>query len=132
MNATRIADAVTSVRRRLIDSGYCGDAVDHAITRVGLRRVLDGGGLGKVHQTRRVERDLYQGLAPRPVMPGERCLVLPNYPGQENAASAEISRFQNQGYVVTSVQPYKGHTVIYACPPGQVPHENQFLSREVF
>lgn len=116
MKAAQIVEAVVAVRRRLIDRGYCPDAVAHAIQRVGLR-VLDGG-MGKVQQTRRLQRDLYPGLTPRYVAPGERCVVVPSYPGRENEYWAQIAQYQAQGFTIS-----EGQAVTYACPPGQSPME---------
>lgn len=130
MTAKGITDALVDVRRRLVDRGYCADAVERAMQRVAIRATEAG--LGKVHQTRRLERDLYPGLAPRPVAAGDRCFTVPSYPGQENAYQAQVAQFAAQGLTVTSVEPYKGHQVTYVCPPGQTPRENQVLSREVF
>ena len=86
-----------------------------------------GGGLGKVHQTRRIRRE-DPGVPPRPVVAGEQCRRIHEIPGRETELYPEINRLQRQGWNIMEVPRQQGFPKLkayYACPPGQVPREAQ-------
>lgn len=83
-------------------------------------------GVGKVHQTRRLQREAY-GLGPRPPA-GGGCRHIQEAPGNEQAALQEITQLEQQGWTVTEIERSRGFPSLrtwYACPAGQMPSEAQ-------
>lgn len=86
------------------------------------------GGLGKVHQTRSLRRDLDPTIAPRPVIAGEQCIRIQEIPGSETALYSRLDDYRNRGWNVMEIEATKGFPsvrVFWACPPGRVPMESQ-------
>jgi len=121
--------AILDLHRDLVREGWRSDVARAIVGRAAGLTILQtqGSGLGKVQQTRRLKRDLYPGLTPRWQNPTSQCRTIPVYPGQENQMLAETQQLQAQGYSLTEVESYPGHRLIYACPSGQYPGENQPL-----
>lgn len=116
------------VQERLVQAGVHPAVAGQMILRA-TERVLAArdAGVGKVHQTRRLQREEY-GLGPRPVIAGGRCRHIQERPGQEEAALKEVNDLQQQGWNVMEVERSKGWPSLrtwYACPPGQLPGEAQ-------
>lgn len=121
--------AALTVFRKLVRDGYRPDIAADVVNRAVRSGALNVG-LGKVQQMRR-------NWGPRPaVSPGvaNQCATLRVIPGAEAQLNEQITRYESQGFTVMRVSPYKGHEVVYACPPGQLPLENQpaLLRAEVF
>lgn len=147
MNAltTEQYKAVIDVHRDLVGAGLRPDVASHLVRRA-TDRALEAGagcsgaiccpmypddGLGKVHQLRRIEHT--PDLAPRYTSPADRCVRIEFTPGDEERLRVDIQQYQDRGWNVMQVAPFKGHDIWYACPPGQLPMEQQplFLKAKV-
>lgn len=85
-------------------------------------------GMGKIQPTRRLQRDLIPGIAPRPVVAGEQCRRIQEIPGDETPLYEEVNRLEQLGWNVMETGPsrgFPGGRVFYACPPGRLPMEAQ-------
>ena len=120
------------LQRSLVQLGWhpavAGAAVRRAAERV-LRswRTLERG-LGKIHQTRSLRRDLDPTLKPRPILAGEQCVRLQEIPGNETVLYQQLDSYRSRGWNVMEIEPTKGFPsvrVFWACPPGRVPQESQ-------
>lgn len=126
--------AVIDVHRDLVHAGLRPDVAAQIVMRAADRAACHdaiccpmhfGEGLGKVHQLRRLERT--PDLPPRYVSPAERCVRIDLTPGEEERLRVDIRQYQDRGWNVMQVAPFKGHDIWYACPPGQLPMEQQPL-----
>lgn len=115
--------AAVQVHRQLVQRGMDPGDASVLVLRA-IDRLLVDGGMGKSAQTRRLDRT---GLPPRYVSPAERCVRFDQDPANEESSSIQIRQYQDQGWNVSRIEPYKGQVIWYACPPGQVPMEHQQL-----
>lgn len=117
------------VQRALVWVGWHPSIAGKLVTRAA-GRVLStkGSGLGKVHQTRSLRRDLDPTIPPRLQVSGERCVRIQEIPGNETVLYQQLEDYRNRGWNVMEVEKTKGFPsvrVFWACPPGQVPMEAQ-------
>ncbi len=117
------------VQRALVWVGWHPSIAGKLVTRAA-ERVLHAreAGLGKVHQTRSLRRDLDPAIPPRLQVGGERCVRIQEIPGDETRLYQQLEDYRNRGWNVMEVEKTKGFPsvrVFWACPPGQVPMEAQ-------
>lgn len=85
-------------------------------------------GVGKIHQTRSLRRDLDPSIPPRLEVSGEQCVRIQETPGAETALYRRLEDYRSRGWNVLEIEPTKGFPsvrVFWACPPGRVPLEAQ-------
>lgn len=114
--------AMIEIQRDLVRAGYRPDIAGRIAQRAagGAVAALEAG-LGKVPQTRRV-------LTQR-VVGGGQCVRIDLGPGMEPELYIEQQKYRDRGWNLMRVEPYgmPSREVWYACPPGQVPAEQQPL-----
>jgi len=128
--------ALLDMQRDLVQVGWhpavAGQLILRAIGSARRARYDKGGGwgagFGKIQPTRRVQRDLIPGLAPRPVVAGEQCVRITAPPGREEEAYVQANEYRDRGWNVMEIAPTAGYPSVrafWACPPGQMPREAQ-------
>lgn len=112
--------AMIGVQRELVRAGVRPDIAGRMAQDAALRCLPDAG-MGKVPQTRRV-------LTSR-VVGGGQCVRIDLGPGMEPELYIQQQKYRDQGWNLMKVEPYgtPSREVWYACPPGQVPAEQQPL-----
>ncbi len=120
---------MVEMQRTLVYKGWHPAIAGKLVTRAA-ERVLHAqeAGLGKVHQTRSLRRDLDPAIPPRLQVGGERCVRIQETPGDETRLYQQLEDYRNRGWNVMEVEKTKGFPsvrVFWACPPGQVPMEAQ-------
>lgn len=121
--------ALIDMQRALVWVGW-HPAIAGKLVRRAADRVFSAkeSGLGKVHQTRSLRRDLDPTIPPRLQVSGERCIRIQEIPGNETVLYQQLEDYRNRGWNVMEVEKTKGFPsvrVFWACPPGQVPMEAQ-------
>lgn len=129
--------ATLDLQRDLVRLGMRPDRAAGVAKRAALRGARGlSFGLGKAAQTRSFRRG--PGDPPRPTFAGDRCVTLTAGAAGplDTRLQTEIDRYRAQGWTVIDVPPYQKpyKHVTYACPPGQMPMENQplLVSAQVF
>lgn len=115
-------------QRQLVVAGVhaavAGQMVMRALERVGAGA---DAGVGRKWQERRIRRE-EPGVAPRPVQPGEQCVMIREIPGREEELWRDLKVYEQRGFNVMEVEAGGGdpkRKTFWACPPGQMPREMQ-------
>lgn len=120
--------AMIVAHRELVRAGVRPDAARRVVLRAAARTfgAAAEGGLGRFKLHRFVRN---ADTGPRPVVSGERCTALPfdAGPGKEEQLQVDLDEYRARGWTVMKINPTGDREIWYACPPGQLPRENQPL-----
>lgn len=115
--------AMELAHRDLVRRGLSPAQAGRVVRRAAARSFSADAGMG------RAPRDYHptHSAAARTPITGGRCVRMDTQEGSEERILEQMNAYEREGWTVSRTSPYGDREVIYACPPGQLPNENQPL-----
>jgi hypothetical protein len=106
----------------LVRRGFSPAAAGRIVRRAAARALRDSG-MGKSAQI----RSLSHPAGARVPLTGGRCVRMDVGPGNEEGILEQMNDYERRGWTVSRTSPYGDREVVYACPAGELPSENQSI-----